>query len=486
MKLLEQAQALKPEQVIIGAGIFTAICISVGLYLDIPVIIALPFLAVSALVLLYDYRAAYYLLMISLPWSVAYTGPGGINTDMPSEPLMLVLTACFLLSAAINKPLSWEFISHPICRIIALMIMWAIISSLFSVDATKSVKYILAKIWYLVTFILVTGAIIKSVEDLRRICWFFMISLAVVVAVSLVKHAALGFAFDMVNRSVWPFFYNHVIYAAAVAMFVPFTFLLWQQAKNQFLKRLIVLGILVLFLLAIGLSYTRASWLSIPVALIYLFILRFNLTRLVLIASVISVIAAGIYLVRNNNYQLYAPDFATTVYHGGNIEKHLEATYSLEDVSGMERVYRWVAAARMAHDNPIAGTGPNTFYPEYKKYTVSNFITYVSRNPEKSTTHNYFLMTMAEQGVPGLILFTSLVFYALLLGQRLYNQAIDKQLKQTIVAAILSIVITVFHLLLNELIEVDKIGSFFYIALAILIRIDIWQRAHNDLLKPAR
>jgi hypothetical protein len=38
------------------------------------------------------------------------------------------------------------------------------------------------------------------------------------------------------------------------------------------------------------------------------------------------------------------------------------------------------------------------------------------------------------------------------------------------------VVITIFHLLLNELIEVDKIGSFYYISLAILMRVQLWQQ----------
>src|SRR5690606_24498381 len=96
----------------------------------------------------------------------------------------------------------------------------------------------------------------------------------------------------------------------------------------------------------------------------------------------------------------------------------------------------------------------------------------------------YFLLKLAEQGIIGLLLFAGLVFYALLLGQRLYRTALNRELRQTTVAATLSFVIIVFHLLLNELIEVDKTGSFFYISLALLVRIDLWQKAHSELLEP--
>ncbi|RYE13158.1 MAG: O-antigen ligase domain-containing protein, partial [Sphingobacteriales bacterium] len=368
MKLLSRLPHIKPETLLIGAGILIALIICYGQLYDIPAVSLFPILAVSVLVLIYDYRVAYYLLMLSLPFSFNYALPGGVTVDFPSELLMLVLTGCFLISAPLNKPIDAEFLSHPICRILVLMLMWAMVCTLFSVEITKSVKYILAKIWYLVSFVLVTGALIKNLNDLKRILWFFMAGLIVTVTVSIAKHASFGFAFDMVNRSVIPFFYNHVIYAATVAMFIPFTFWLWLRAKGHTLQRVFLFGVLLLLLLAVALSYTRASWLSIPVAVLYLLVLRFHLTKLVLIAASAGVICASVYMAHNNNYLQYAPDFEKTVYYGGNIEKHLEATYSFEDVSGMERVYRWVAAARMSYANPVFGTGPNTFYPEYKRY----------------------------------------------------------------------------------------------------------------------
>jgi O-antigen ligase len=171
----------------------------------------------------------------------------------------------------------------------------------------------------------------------------------------------------------------------------------------------------------------------------------------------------------------YAPDFEKTVWHGGNLEAHLASTYKLQDVSGMERVYRWVAAARMVADKPLTGTGPSTFYPEYKRYTITGFRTYVSDNPEHSTTHNYFLLQLAEQGVPGFLLFAALVATALLTAERLYHaSAARPEVRRVVLAVVLSLVIILFHLFLNELLEVDKIGTFFFVGLAVLVRCDSW------------
>ncbi|RYY14013.1 MAG: hypothetical protein EOO36_14950 [Cytophagaceae bacterium] len=184
--------------------------------------------------------------------------------------------------------------------------------------------------------------------------------------------------------------------------------------------------------------------------------------------------AAG-YFVSGDRFMRFAPDYEKTIWHGGNFEAHLASTYKFEDVSGMERVYRWVAAARMIADKPVVGSGPSTFYPEYKRYTVSGFRTYVSDNREHSTAHNYFLLTLAEQGVPGFVLFCILVGTALLTAERLYHRSLaHPEVHRVVLAATLSLVIIVFHLFLNELVEVDKIGSMFLVLLAVLVRANTW------------
>jgi O-antigen ligase len=181
------------------------------------------------------------------------------------------------------------------------------------------------------------------------------------------------------------------------------------------------------------------------------------------------------YEVSGDNYMELAPNYERTIFNGKNFEKHLEATYKMQDVSGMERVYRWVAAARMIAEKPLVGSGAATFYPEYKRYTLKSFRTYVSDNPEKSTTHNYFLLQLAEQGIPGFLLFVSLIVTTLLLAERLYHRSQQRpEVRRVVLAATLSFVVIVFHLTLNELVEVDKIGPVFFICLALLVRADSW------------
>ncbi len=328
--------------------------------------------------------------------------PGGLSLDVPSEPLMLLVTGCVLATLLLRRAsIAGRELAHPIVIILALMLFWSAVSAAFSVDTTKSIKYLLAKVWYIVPFVLGTLLLLRRSADVWRVAGIYIVGAALTVLLTAGKHAAHGFSFDSINWAVRPFYRNHVIYATVLALALPFA--LYRVRTTTGRTRLVwAVGLLVL-LFGLITSYTRASMLSVPVAGLFYGVMRLRQTRLLLLGALAAAVAGGVYFASQNTYMLYAPDYETTVFNGDNFEKHLEATYKLEDVSGMERVYRWVAAGRMVADKPLVGSGPSTFYPEYKRYTVHSFRTYVSDNPEKSTTHNYFLLLLAEQGFPGLI-----------------------------------------------------------------------------------
>ena len=143
----------------------------------------------------------------------------------------------------------------------------------------------------------------------------------------------------------------------------------------------------------------------------------------------------------------------------------------------MERVYRWMAGIEMIKDRFWMGFGPGTFYSNYKSYSISRFQTYVSDNPDKSGIHNYFLMTWVEQGFIGFLLFIGLSFMLLIEGERLYHVSMDHEDKYLIMATTLGFIIIFAMCLINDLIETDKVGPFFFFNSAILIFFS-WKHEH--------
>ena len=105
-------------------------------------------------------------------------------------------------------------------------------------------------------------------------------------------------------------------------------------------------------LIGIYFSYTRAAYVAILLALGAFVVIRLRLMKAALGIAVIAVALFFSHLYTQNNYLQYAPDYNKTITHKdfGNL---LEATAKGEDISTMERVYRWVAGFQMIKEEPI-------------------------------------------------------------------------------------------------------------------------------------
>jgi O-antigen ligase len=464
----------------------TVVSLLAAVALQSPFPMAIPAVLLIFFVAITDYRSLFFLLLASLPFSIEYQFPNGFGTDLPTEPLTVGLMLIYFLTLLKKKtPKNVEngskkafilrgplFFKHPISLMLILGLAWATVATLSAADTAIATKYMLAKIWYIVTFFYLGGEMLQTEKNFKRFFWTIFIPLTIAVLITTIRHAALGFAFSEVNYVMQPFFRNHVTYACIMAVFLPFIGLALTWApRGSWQQKLLIAGVL-LFLLGIQLSFTRAAYGAVVGAIGYYFIVKWRLTKYVVAAAIIGIIGFVGYITSDNRYLDYAPKFERTITHQ-NFDNLLEATAKGEDISTMERVYRWVAGFRMVGERPLTGFGPNNFFDNYKTYTVTKFKTYVSDNPDGSTVHCYYLLMAIEQGIIGAVLFLGLIFYFLMRGEQVYHKATAPWQRHTTMAALLSMVTILILILINDLIETDKIGSFFYMNLAILTNMDL-------------
>jgi O-antigen ligase len=191
------------------------------------------------------------------------------------------------------------------------------------------------------------------------------------------------------------------------------------------------------------------------------------------------IIAFFIFMAFKGNYLNYAPNYQTTIYHS-ELNEHLQATFEGQDLSSEERIYRWIAGIRMWLQKPVTGYVPGNFVNFYRDYTVSSFRTYVSENPENSSIHNYFLLMLTEQGIVGLIIFLTLTFFIFYYAQKIYNETESIQGKQYVIAITLSLTIIYVNTFLSDLIETDKVGTFFFMNIALLVGQDLLNKRRKQ------
>ena len=89
-------------------------------------------------------------------------------------------------------------------------------------------------------------------------------------------------------------------------------------------------------------------------------------------------------------------------------------------------------------------------------------------------------MILVEQGVIGLILFIAFLFSAFVMGERIYHQTKTPAYKRLVMITLLMLLVISSLQLINDLLETDKIGPFFFLSLAILVNVDLYNRKMNE------
>lgn len=448
-------------------SVFFAISTELYFLAGLPVVLLMAYLVVV------DFRLIFFFLLACIPLSTEVSLPNGFGTDLPTEPLMVGLMLIYIIYLVSNgRELKSDFVRHPISLLVLVHLSWILVTTVTSGLFVVSLKFFLAKTWYILCFFYLAGHILKTEATIRRFFWFVFIPLMFTVLVTLVRHSAYGFSFQDVHQVLHPFQRNHVNYAATLSLFFPIIWFAKDWYPRRSFKWWVLVGALGILLIAIYLSFTRAAYVSILLALGAYFIIRLKLMRHVLALALVGAICGAVYMVYQNNYLDYAPNYDRTITHT-DFDNLIEATYKMEDISTMERVYRWVAGLHMTQDNPMLGFGPGNFVNFYKPYTVTSFQTYVSNNEEKSGIHSYFIMTLVEQGIVGLIIFIWLSFYVLIRGEVIYHECQNLARRRIVLMAILCTVVIDAFLIINDMIETDKVGSFFFIMMAILVNMDL-------------
>jgi len=239
--------------------------------------------------------------------------------------------------------------------------------------------------------------------------------------------------------------------------------------------RLLIIAATIIVLTALFFSYSRGAWLALIIGILSYWLIQKRKLLMAFVITIVLALSSVFWLGTNDRYLNYAHDYRTTIFHK-NFEEHLVATYKLKDVSTAERFNRWIAGVRMVKDNWLTGYGPNTFYYNYKPYAIPAFKTWVSDNKEHSTVHNYFLLVLIEQGVPGLLFFLFIVGAMIYYAEKIYHRTEDRFYKVTALACGAMIMMIVVVNFLSDLIETDKVGSLFFLCLATLVAIDLKSR----------
>ena len=445
------------------------------LYNLIPVAILVILLAI------FDIEKIMYLMVFSTPLAISLKELGlseGVNLSLPAEPLMIGITLVYFLNELSGGITDKKILKHPITIIIFIQLTWMFITTLTSELPVISIKYILARIWFLTSCYFICTQLFKKQKAIIYHLLFYSVALAIVAIITTIKHASYAFDEKIADWIVSPFYNDHTAYGAALAMYIPVACGILFMKNISMLVKWLCFALLIIFLGSIVISFARAGWLSLVVSLgvliTILLKIKFRTIVITLVAGIIIFFSfqTEVLMILGRNNTDSDGDFAANIESMSNIST---------DVSNMERLNRWSCALQMFEDKPYLGFGPGTYQFLYAPYQRSNMKTVISTNfGEKGNAHSEYLGPLSEQGLIGALIVVALVFMVMFLGYRLAYTVKDRSLKILTISLLMGMSTYFVHGFLNNFLDTDKASVPFWGFLAMLVCIDLYHKDSEE------
>lgn len=415
------------------------------------------------------------LIPLSVPLAI------GDSKISPSEIFLL-----FWLALPLWHGLPSRFakvLQHPISILLMLEVAAYAFSTLTSSMVLVSLKrFILHSIYIFGAFFLFTNVFAHR-QSIIKMIYSLSVGLFPVLISAMIFLAGYGFNSEVAPEGPRPFFSDHTEFGAFASLLFPIHFVLCWHGKDighpfkNWQKTLLVIS-----LLAVIFSFSRAVWASMAAVFLLYALIRMGL-RFRQLIFIIAIGCTVLYSYSDELYQVVLQNEAQSSQQ--EVLEQLKSVGNVKtDVSNLERINRWKSAIAMFQERPLLGFGPGTYQFQYAPYQELRDKTVISTNfGDAGNAHSEYLMYLSETGILGFLTFMGICFYILYLGFKIYRKAADSQSRFLALGLLLSFAGLLVHSLFNSFLETDKIGLLFYMFLAALVALDIQNSEEKRLFE---
>lgn len=449
--------------------------LSAHAYIQAEILLALPVALLIVYLAAFRFQQFLFLMVFLTPLSMSVKDlGGGIGVSFPVE-IMLMLSVLVGGALLVQRSyISKAVLRHPVSLIIGLQIVWIVFTTLTSTHQSISFKFLLARLAYLLVFYFIFLHLFRNPARILKFLWLYLLGFVPVMIYSIYRLAGWGLSRSHSPEMAEPFFDDHTIFGACLAMLLPATVYFWRNRVDfpgQFrMSRLIWLAA-PLAVVSLALSFSRAAWMSIIAALGMYLLLRLKLPfrwlMALLFALTVVVWANQDALLQNfrSNKTASGEDVLATAASVTNVTT---------DESNKERVNRWSSALRMHDERPWMGWGPGTYEKNYGIFQLSSETTRISTwDGDRGDAHSEYLGVLSEQGIPGLALQLLLFFALIRTGMRTAYRASDPQIRKLSIAVLLGLVTYFIHGGVNSFLDLDKAASLFWAMAGMVVALDL-------------
>lgn len=431
------------------------VCIVFGVILGLyseSLLAVLCLLVASGLFVFFGMDLALYLLLICLPFSFRYIIPQLLEIQTPTEPLLGMLCAVYLIKKILDFALGRKQ-DKPIFPFLLPLCLFVCVTFLSAINTPDLFGTLKGTIRY-TTYILLSLVVYDMVQDRQSLTRLFVASfpsaaIAVVWTIIVLIVHIDQWQWTSAFRSA-PFT-NYSVYGAFTAIFflICLSRLLFD---NQGSERVQWVGWFTCFGLGLIMCFSRGVWLSVIVAVGFMLL---QLGKGVTHKKVLFIGAACLVLLLCVSlpgvYSAFMERILTTV--------------DLNYASNQARLMRWGQAITMFLDNPVLGNGYGAFAMLYEE-DVSLVGSYVAQF--QLGAHSEYLQVMAELGLVGLGVWIWLNLAFLRYGFRALKRIENGFYRSIIIGLMAAEISLMVHFVVNNLLNGDAIGVPFWVIYGLL------------------
>lgn len=389
---------------------------------------------------------ALYVLLICLPFSFRYIIPQLLEIQIPTEPLLGMLSAVYLLKKILDFVLGkrQRIPTFPFLLPVCFLIFVTFLSAINTPDLFGTLKGAFRASTYIM-FSLVVYDLVRHRQNLNRvfIASFPSAAIAVVWTVFVLLYHIDEWQWTSAYRSS-PFT-NYSVYGSFTAVFflICLSRLLFD---NRQYNRAMWVGWFICFGVGLIMCFSRGVWLSVIVAVGFMLI---QLGRGVTHKKILFIGAAGFVLL----VCLSLPGVYSSVL------ERVSSTVDLSYASNQARLMRWGQAVSMFLESPILGKGYGAFAMLYEE-DVGLVGSYIAQF--QLGAHSEYLQVMAELGIVGLAVWMWLNLAFLRYGFRALKRIEDGFYRSIVIGLMAAEISLMVHFIVNNLLNGDAIGVPFW------------------------
>ena len=430
-------------------------------------------------------ETGFLLMALLTPFAINMALLPGMELSMPVEPMMILFTLIFLFRVLLmgrrqeTSGPTRDLYRHPVTLLLLASLAWMAFTSLTSEMPWVSIKYTLARVWFVVPFFFAAAHFFRDQRRIRQFFWAYAVGLGVVILIATTKTLGNFSDLQTLHRVMKPFYNDHTAYGCVIALMLPaaFYFIFSHSAKGW--RRVLSLALFAGLCIGLFFSYCRAAWISVVGAIGVYVLVRMGMK----VKWMVLLFGLGV-----GAFFVYQSDVLYKL--GKNTQ---DSSYTLADqvksisnistdASNLERLNRWASAFRMWKESPVLGCGPGTYQFLYASYQRSYQLSTISTNAgDLGNAHSEYIGPMTEQGVPGVALVALLFLTTFATGVRVYRTAKDPHTARMALAFTLSLLTYYIHGVFNNFLDTDKLSVPFWGFTAVIVALDLYsEKQHNS------